>query len=65
MIMVESSKKDLPICSPDELVKTSEKGAIALSEEELNRVSGGDRSATVKIKFTSTTKDKVDPFLAS
>jgi hypothetical protein len=38
-----------------------------LTEEELGRVSGGDSvagdlSATVKFKFTTTTKDKVDTY---
>lgn len=61
--MVESSKKDLPMSSPDDLVKTSEKGAITLSEEELSRVSGGDKSTPVHIHFTSTNKDKVESFL--
>jgi bacteriocin-like protein len=42
--------------SPDSLLKTSKKGDIELTEQELAKVSGG--------KFTTTTKDKVDTYLA-
>jgi hypothetical protein len=53
--------------SPDALLKTSKEHDIELTEEELGRVSGGDSvagdlSATVKFKFTTTTKDKVDTY---
>jgi hypothetical protein len=41
--------------SPDVLLKTSKKGDIELTEQELGKVSGG-------FKFTTTTKDKVDTF---
>jgi hypothetical protein len=44
--------------SPDALLKTSKKGDIELTERELGKVSGG----TVKFKFTTTTKDKVDTY---
>ena len=44
--------------SPDTLLKTRKKGDIEMTEEELGKVSGG----TVKFKFTSTTKDKVDTY---
>jgi hypothetical protein len=44
--------------SPDTLLKTRKKGDIELTEEELGKVSGG----TVKFKFTTTTKDKVDTY---
>jgi hypothetical protein len=44
--------------SPDTLLKTRRKGDIELTEEELGKVSGG----TVKFKFTTTTKDKVDTY---
>jgi hypothetical protein len=44
--------------SPDALLKTSKKGDIELIERELGKVSGG----TVKFKFTTTTKDKVDTY---
>jgi hypothetical protein len=47
---------------PDEpLLKTSKKGHVELTEEQLGKVSGG---STVKFKFTTTTKDKVNPYLA-
>jgi hypothetical protein len=44
--------------SPDTLLKTRKKGDIELTERELGKVSGG----TVKFKFTTTTKDKVDTY---
>ena len=44
--------------SPDALLKTRKKGDIELTERELGKVSGG----TVKFKFTTTTKDKVDTY---
>lgn len=37
---VDPSKKD-PQISPDDLTKTTKKGDVELSEEELKRVSGG------------------------
>jgi hypothetical protein len=40
------------------LYKTSKKHDIELTEEELGKVSGG----TVKFKFTTTTKDKVETY---
>ena len=48
----------------DALLKTSKKKDIELTEQELGKVSGGDAvagdlSATVKFKFTTTTKDKI------
>jgi bacteriocin-like protein len=47
----------------DYLTATTPDGKIELTEEELSRVSGGavagDHSATARVKFTSTTKDKV------
>jgi hypothetical protein len=53
--------------APDKLVETSKKGEVELTEDELKRVSGGDAAAgdlstTVKFKFTTTTKDKIDTF---
>jgi hypothetical protein len=52
--------------SPDTLLKTTKKHDIELTEEELGKVAGGsvagDLSATVKFKFTTTTKDKVDTY---
>jgi hypothetical protein len=50
--------------SPDQLVKTSTEGQVELTEDELKRVTGGD-TARVTIKFTSTTKDKVETYLES
>jgi bacteriocin-like protein len=38
---VDPSKKDPQISSADELTKTTKKGDVELSEEELKRVSGG------------------------
>ena len=50
----------------DVLLKTSKKKDIELTEKELGKVSGGsgagDLSSTVKFKFTTTTKDKVDTY---
>ncbi len=60
---VDPSTNDTTISSADDLVKTTKSGDVELSEEELKRVTGGD-GATVKIKFTTTTKDKVDTYLA-
>ena len=50
--------KRTPKLSADSLLETSKKGDIQLTEQELGKVSGG------KFKFTTTTKDKVDTFLA-
>jgi hypothetical protein len=47
-----------PTLSTDSLLETSKKGDIELTERELGKVSGG----TVKFKFTTTTKDKVDTY---
>jgi len=58
----DPSKKDATISSADDLVKTTKSGDVELSEEELKRVVGGtdavagDLSATVKFKFTTTTR---------
>jgi hypothetical protein len=49
-----------PKSSRDHLTATTQDGTIELAEEELSRVTGG----TAKFKFTATTKDKVDTFLA-
>jgi hypothetical protein len=53
--------------SADSLLKTRVKRDIELTEQELGKVSGGgagagDLSATVKFKFTTTTKDKIDTY---
>jgi hypothetical protein len=47
----------------DHLTATTPEGKIELTEQELSRVSGGDAVDKTKIKFTSTTKDKVDSYL--
>jgi bacteriocin-like protein len=47
----------------DHLTATTPDGRIELTEEELSSVSGGAavaKDTTFKIKFTSTTKDKVE-----
>jgi len=59
---VDPSKKDPQISSADDLIKTTNKSDVELTEEELKRVSGGD-GAKVIFKFTSTTRDKVDTSL--
>ena len=50
----------------DHLTATTPDGKIELTEEALSRVSAGevagDLSSTLKIKFTTTTKDKVETF---
>jgi hypothetical protein len=56
----DPSKKDATISSADDLVKTTKSGDVELSEEELNRVTGGDAVAgtfekKVDIKWTTTT----------
>jgi hypothetical protein len=56
---IDPSKKDATISSADDLVKTTNSGDVELSEEELKRVTGG-----TTIKHTTTTKDKVDTYLA-
>lgn len=38
---IDPSKKDATISSADDLTKTSRKGDVELTEEELRRVSGG------------------------
>ena len=58
--MNNETPKQHPTLSTDSLLETSKKGDIELTEQELGKVSGG----TVKFKFTTTTKDKVDTFLA-
>jgi hypothetical protein len=50
--------KEQPTLSTDSLLETSKKGDIELTEQELGKFSGG------KFKFTTTTKDKVDTYLA-
>jgi hypothetical protein len=54
--MSNETPKEQPTLSPDSLLETSKKGDIELTEQELGKVSGG--------KFTTTTKDKVDTYLA-
>jgi type VI protein secretion system component Hcp len=39
----DASKKDATISSADDLTKTTSKGDVELSEEELKRVTGGDK----------------------
>jgi hypothetical protein len=56
--MLKRSKTQGKRNSPDALLKTSKKHDIELTEEELGKVSGG----TVKFKFTTTTKDKVETY---
>jgi hypothetical protein len=61
---IDPSKKDATISSADDLTKTTNKGDVELTEEELKRVSGGgqkiklfsdspggDLSATVGVKL--------------
>jgi hypothetical protein len=50
-----------PKPSRDHLTVTTQEGTIELAEEELSRVTGGT-GATPKIRFTPTTKDKVETF---
>jgi hypothetical protein len=38
---IDPKKKDPKISSADDLTKTTKKGDVELSEEELNRASGG------------------------
>ena len=55
---IDPKTKDTKISSADDLIKTTKKGDVELTEEELKRATGG----TVTIKFTTTTKDKVDQY---
>ena len=51
---IDPSNKDATISSADDLTKTTNKGDVELSEEELKRVSGGSLSlnfAKVQIKY--------------
>jgi hypothetical protein len=41
---IDPSKKDATISSADDLTKTTKKGDVELSEEELKRVTGGGKS---------------------
>jgi hypothetical protein len=43
---IDPSKKDTTISSADDLAKTTNKGDVELSEEELKRVTGGGKSRT-------------------
>jgi len=43
---VDPSKEDPKISSADDLTKTTNKGDVELSEEELKRVSGGGLTIT-------------------
>jgi hypothetical protein len=50
----------------DHLTATTPDGKIELTEEELGSVSGGaavTKDTKTKIKFTGTTKDKVESYL--
>ena len=58
---IDPSSKDPKISSADDLAKTTNKGDVELSEEELKRVTGGGTTAvsgdlgrTVKFKFSTT-----------
>jgi hypothetical protein len=42
---IDPSKKDATISSADDLVKTTNSGDVELSEEQLNRVTGGGKAA--------------------
>jgi bacteriocin-like protein len=55
-LVSKKHSKEQPTLSTDSLLETSKKGDIELTEQELAKVSGG--------KFTTTTKDKVDTYLA-
>jgi hypothetical protein len=43
----------------DHLTETTREGKIELTEQELDRATGG----AARFKFTTTTKDKVETFL--
>jgi hypothetical protein len=63
------TRKQQPKLSTDSLLKTSKRGAVELSEQELGKVSGGDAvagdlSKVSHIHFTTTTKDKTSTFLS-
>ena len=46
---IDPNKKDATISSADDLVKTSKKGDLELTEEELKRVRGGVRDPFAKL----------------
>jgi bacteriocin-like protein len=51
----DPNKKDPKITSADDLTKTTNKGDVELSEEELKRVSGGNITlnfSKVKVDYT-------------
>ena len=53
--------KTLKHSTPDELLETRT-GRITLDEKDLNQATGGALDRTVKIKWTTTTKTKVETF---
>jgi len=60
--MLKKSKTQGKRNSPDALLKTSEKHDIELTEKELGKVSGGTLDRRVNVKWTTTTKEKVETF---
>jgi bacteriocin-like protein len=51
----DPKKKDPQISSADDLTKTTKKGDVELTEEELKRVSGGGLNIKTNIKGETTT----------
>ena len=53
---IDPSKKDTMISSADDLVKTTKKSDVELSEEDLKRIAGGQKSTEAQhytIKLTN------------
>lgn len=48
----DPSSKDPKISSADDLTKTTNKGDVELSEEELKRVSAGSPTESLSLNFT-------------
>jgi hypothetical protein len=44
---IDPSSRDPKVSSADDLTKTSKKGDVELTEEELNKVAGGRSSGTI------------------
>lgn len=56
--MSDPTKKDPKISSADDLTKTTKKGDVELTEEELKRVSGGVNFGSIKGETTTARHEK-------
>jgi hypothetical protein len=49
--MRRKTRKQQPKLSSDSLLKTSKRGAVELTEQELGKVTGGRRAGTAPVEF--------------